>query len=296
MSDHGSCGIESYFLITNWLEEAGFLRMRGGARSPLGRALGSVGIEARGLVKTLRRAGLGWVPRLVPAGVKAQVPVARASFARIASQIDWSGTRVYCPSAPGSGLRVNLRGREAQGVVAPEDYDRVCEEVRAALLAIVDRATGRSVVRAVHRRHEIYDGDHVDNGADLLVETHDPYCLIEGAGTASIVPTGLNDGERTGNHLREGIFMMAGAAARRGAAVPMLDMCDVAPTLLHLLDLPVQEDMDGAVAAAALAPGYLDAHPVRTDQLAPPPETAAADMSDHDRRAIEGMLEGLGYL
>ena len=114
--------------------------------------------------------------------------------------------------------------------------------------------------------------------------------------TATIVPTGQNDGERTGNHLREGIFMMAGAGARRGAALPMLDMCDVAPTLLYVLDLPVQEDMDGAVAAAALAPGYLEAHPVRTDQLAPPPEVAAADMSDHDRRAIEGMLEGLGYL
>jgi len=296
MSDHGSCAIESYFLITNWLEEAGFLRMNGGARTPLGRALGGAGIEAKGVVKALRRVGLGWLPRLVPAGLKAQVPVARASFARIASQIDWTGTRVYCPSAPGSGLRVNLRGREAHGVVAPEEYDRVCEEVRAALLALVDRATGRRVVAAVHRRAEIYDGPHVENAPDLLVETTAPYCLIEGAGTASIVPTGQNDGERTGNHLRDGIFMLAGGAARAGAEVAILDICDVAPTLLHLLGLPVQEDMDGTVASAALAPGYLDAHPIRTDQLAPPAQVAAVDMSDQDRRAIEGMLEGLGYL
>jgi hypothetical protein len=90
--------------------------------------------------------------------------------------------------------------------------------------------------------------------------------------------------------------MLAGAAARAGAEVATLDICDVAPTLLHLLGLPVQEDMDGTVAAAALAPGYLDAHPIRTDQLAPPAQMAAVDMSDQDRRAIEGMLEGLGYL
>jgi len=114
--------------------------------------------------------------------------------------------------------------------------------------------------------------------------------------TASIVPTGQNDGERTGNHLRDGIFMLAGGAARAGAEVATLDICDVAPTLLHLLGLPVQEDMDGTVASAALAPGYLDTHPIRTDQLPPPAQLAAVDMSDQDRRAIEGMLEGLGYL
>lgn len=297
MSDHGSCAIESYFPITNWLEEAGFLAMRGGgARSPLKRTLAGMGVEARGVVKALRRSGLGWLPRLVPSRLKAQVPVARASFARIAPHIDWSRTRVYCPSAPGSGLRVNLRGREAQGIVAAEDYDRVCEEARAALLGVVDRATGRKVVRAVHRRHEIYHGAHVENGPDLLVETTDPYCLIEGAGTASIVPTGHYSGERTGNHLREGIFLLAGAAARPGAAVGPLDICDVAPTILHLLGLPVQEDMDGRVATAALAAGHLEAHPIRTEQLAPPPEAAAVEMSDQDRRAIEGMLEGLGYL
>ena len=54
--------------------------------------------------------------------------------------------------------------------------------------------------------------------------------------------------------------------------------------------------MDGAVAQAALTPEFLAANPVRTDQLAPPAEVAATDMSDQDRRAIEGMLEGLGYL
>jgi hypothetical protein len=88
--------------------------------------------------------------------------------------------------------------------------------------------------------------------ADLLVETTDPYCLIEGMGAAAIVPSGQNDGERTGNHLRNGIFLLAGGAARRGAALPVLDICDVAPTLLHLLGLPVQEDMGVGKLAPAL--------------------------------------------
>jgi hypothetical protein len=115
-------------------------------------------------------------------------------------------------------------------------------------------------------------------------------------GATFIVPSGENAGERTGNHLRNGIFMLAGDAVRRGAQVGELDICDVAPTLLHLMGLPVQEDMDGAVATDALTPEFVAANPIRTDQLPPPAETVAADMSDQDRRAIEGMLEGLGYL
>ena len=66
--------------------------------------------------------------------------------------------------------------------------------------------------------------------------------------------------------------------------------------MLYLLDVPVQQDMDGAVAQGAIAPELLAARDVRTDQLAAPAEVAATEMSDQDRRAIEGMLEGLGYL
>ena len=56
---------------TLWsIEDTGFLRMKGAGSSPLQRALGGLGVEARGVVQRLRRAGLGWVPRLVPSRLK----------------------------------------------------------------------------------------------------------------------------------------------------------------------------------------------------------------------------------
>src|SRR5204863_10171478 len=130
----------------NWPRGPGVLRLKERGGLPAKPAPGRLGNEAARHRQSPRRPRLGWVPRLVPGRLKAQVPQARASFARIAPHVDWSGTRVYCPSAPGSGLRVNLRGREAEGIVAPEDYDRVCEEVRARLLTSVDPKTGRHVV------------------------------------------------------------------------------------------------------------------------------------------------------
>jgi hypothetical protein len=44
-----------------------------------------------------------------------------------------------------------------------------------------------------------------------ISETTDPSCLTEGVGATSIVPSGRYNGERTGNDLRNGIFMLAAA-------------------------------------------------------------------------------------
>jgi arylsulfatase A-like enzyme len=39
---------------------------------------------------------------------------------------------------------------------------------------------------------------------------------------------------------------------------------DIAPTVLHLLGLPVALDMEGGVIGEAFADGFLNANPVRT--------------------------------
>jgi len=93
------------------------------------RGLSAVGVDARSLTRRLKGMGLGWVPKLVPRSLKGQVPQALTSFNKIASRIDWSRTRAYCPSAPGSGLWINLKGREPEGIVSPgAEYERVVKE------------------------------------------------------------------------------------------------------------------------------------------------------------------------
>jgi hypothetical protein len=73
---------------------------------------------------------------------------------------------------------------------------------------------------------------------------------------------------------------------------------DVAPTVLHLLGLPVGEDMKGRVVAALLDPGFAASHPVRT---IPSYETGAerapqrAIPSGMDEE-IRERLRSLGYI
>jgi predicted AlkP superfamily phosphohydrolase/phosphomutase len=295
LSDHGSAPLHDYFCVMNWLADEGFLALR--PEQALRRGLARVGIDAKRVVRGLRRVGLAWLPRVVPQGVKGAVPQALSSFAKVQQRIDWDRTRAYCPSAPGSGLWINLRGREPQGVVAPgAECERTIAELRSRLLAYRHPRTGEPVVSAVHRREDIYHGPHADGGPDLLIETSRTVCMVEGLGRRTIMPAGRGPEERTGNHARDGILVLHGPAVRNDVVLPTVAIEDVTPTVLYLLGLPVAPDMDGRVLSEALRDERLRAEPIAV--RAQPYEAVQADvtLSTDDEAKIQDMLEGLGYV
>ncbi|HJW70882.1 MAG TPA: alkaline phosphatase family protein [Candidatus Binatia bacterium] len=295
LSDHGSAPLHSYFCVMYWLADCGFLALRGDSATR--RGLGAMGVDARAVVRGLRRAGLGWVPRLVPRGVKRAVPQALTSFGKVAGRIDWSRTRAYCPSAPGSGLWINLRGRESEGIVEPgAEYERVVTELRERLLAFRDPRTGERVVEAVHRREEIYAGPYAEQGPDLLVETARTVCMVEGLGQRSLMPAGRGPEERTGNHARDGILVLHGPDVRPGVALPLAAIEDVAPTVLYLLGLPVDAEMDGRVLVEALRAERLAAEPIAVSDTPYELPESGFRYSEDDEKRIQDMLEGLGYV
>jgi tetratricopeptide (TPR) repeat protein len=66
-------------------------------------------------------------------------------------------------------------------------------------------------------------------------------------------------------HDPEGIFILSGPGARRGGRLAERPtLFDIAPTLLHLLGLPVAATMPGRVITEALDPAFAARHAVRT--------------------------------
>lgn len=293
LSDHGSAPLHTYFCVMNWLADEGFLALRPEATTR--RGLAAAGVDSRAIVRGLRRLGLGWATRLVPYALKRAVPQALTAFGKVQSRIDWSRTLAYCPSAPGSGLWVNLRGREPEGIVAPgAEYEAVVEGLRRRLLAFRDGA-GRPIVTAVHRREEVYRGPYSAHAPDLLVETARTVCMVEGLGLRSLMPAGRSPEERTGNHARDGILVVHGPEVRAGAALPLAAIEDVTPTVLHLLDLPVDADMDGRVLVEALT-AEAAARPITVADAACAVTGNGFQYSRADEARIQDMLEGLGYV
>jgi predicted AlkP superfamily phosphohydrolase/phosphomutase len=138
--------------------------------------------------------------------------------------LDWSATRAFAlPSDQHGWLRVNLRGREAAGVVDPVDYHRLCAELRASLEAL-QTVDGRPLVRDVTGTA---DGAPHHLLPDLVVQWTDaafdrPVRVATPAVEVhAIVPT------RTGQHTNEGFVLGRGIDLP-----PSLAVADLAPALL----------------------------------------------------------------
>src|SRR5262249_14006768 len=84
----------------------------------------------------------------------------------------WPQMRAFpLPSFYDGRRRLNLRGRERDGLVAFEDYDRVCDELEQLVRDCRDPRTGLPVVRQVERPAAGSDPRALDSAqADLVVE------------------------------------------------------------------------------------------------------------------------------
>lgn len=82
--------------------------------------------------------------------------------------VDWSRTRAYAVGL--NGLYVNVKGREAHGIVAPEDREALITEISGKLLRTIDPATGAPAISRMFRREEVYTvKGHEDIAPDAIV-------------------------------------------------------------------------------------------------------------------------------
>jgi len=86
----------------------------------------------------------------------------------VLANIDWSRTRAYGLGL--NGLYINVRGREKNGIVAPDARAALVAEIAARLESFQDPATGQLAVKKAYRREEVYAAtDFPDLSPDLLI-------------------------------------------------------------------------------------------------------------------------------
>jgi predicted AlkP superfamily phosphohydrolase/phosphomutase len=161
--------------------------------------------------------------------------------------VDWSKTRAY---AMGLGqIYLNLRGREAQGIVSPgAAAKQLAEEIKAKLLTLRDPETGARIVRSVYLRDEVYRGPYVDNAAELQVGMEDGY-RVSWQTTLGGTPPGLlypNARKWSGDHAGFDYRTIAGTLiSSEPLAVDRPRLIDIAPTVLKYFGVPLPGDLDG---------------------------------------------------
>jgi predicted AlkP superfamily phosphohydrolase/phosphomutase len=157
----------------------------------------------------------------------------------------WPSMRAFAlPSFSEGYVRINVRGRERGGIVSPDDYDAVCEEIRREILGLRHARTGEPVATDVIRaRLDPFEGGNTAPDADIVVVWNsNPVDVVESATVGRIGPVPYG---RTGSHVSRGFVVVRGPGIDAGTQLEAGDVKDVAPTLLSLAGVPLPGHLQG---------------------------------------------------
>lgn len=294
VSDHGIAPVSKWFYINNFLKSIGLLHAKDIA--PF-----QVKLKSYPLQKILNKMKGRFLSEKLPHRLKnLHIPLLRKQKLAISEMIEWNATRAYATSF---GININLRGRELQGIVPPEEYHALIEEIRAHLYRLEDPDTGRKIISKVYTKEELYSGRYVASAPDiqfLLSEPQymfnkrldHPYLFKNMDRDYAINAHHINSEESTHN----AIFMAYGKHLR---PVPLHNhprIMDIVPTALYLMGLPIPEDLDGRVITEIFDEQFLKTHPINYQKIDIYKEREALLLSKEDEEKMREHLRNLGYI
>ncbi len=294
MSDHGFGDLDRDVSLNQFFLEQGVMSFSPAKVLP---RLPVVGQPPGGSGRSAAEALMARVTRTVPplrraedrAISRGEIPLSLRRW----EYIDWDRTLAYSQGLFGN-VYINLRGREPEGCVAPEDYDRVREDVARQLLTLTDPEDGDRIVNQVYRREELYSGPYLEEAPDLVVTMRDYAYMTRGGNELSATdvisePT-VN---HSGNHRLNGMLIMQGPGIRPDYRVKGAHIMDVMPTVLHILGVPVPADVDGRVLSEAMErPEFL----ADLAQKLTRETTGSKHLSRDEEQLIRDRLKNLGYM
>ncbi|WP_440007936.1 alkaline phosphatase family protein [Halomicrococcus sp. SG-WS-1] len=300
-SDHGMGPYDEYeFRVNEFLRDEGFVKAtRGGKGMPswnpiqeelregketttwepntverMAATAAKFGFTAHRIRTALEKVGLADVARQY-----APKNVARTGN----EQVDFENSTAYMRARTELGVRINLEGREPEGVVPPEKYD----DVREALierLSGVQTPDGDPVFEEVAPREKYFHGKNVENAPDVVTIPNDMGQFL----SAQLLGDYFAPPNEPWNHKLDGVFAAKGEGVDPDGIEerPHPHLFDVAPTVMSALGIPYSERMDGEVI------------PVVEDAGATsyPEHDEMDDAAVEEEEEVEERLADLGYM
>lgn len=282
VSDHGMGELGNWdFRLNSWLHQRGYLETSNDGFLPgwekpvsagddetggLQRAVASAarfGLSVQRIERVLNRVGMaGTVQSLVPDAVLTKAVEAGSE------RIDREASMAYCPSGPGLGIYCE-----------PDVLDDV-----VARLSDLEDPDGRQVFEWVRPAEVVYDGPETGRGPDILALPQEMDYFVSGTlGANAFEPT-----HHSYNHEVDGICIAVGDDVAKSAAGDPADITDVAPTVLSLLETPLDPEFDGDVMNSVFPdledPGKEEYRHQRTEA------------TENTYEDVEERLEDLGYM
>lgn len=290
ISDHGFGALHKFVYLNSWLLSEGFLVLKKNALTRLKTLAFKLGFSPTNIYKVVAAFGLGGVRGGMDMGKRQQL--LDLLFLSL-KDVDWSKTRAYARGNFGQ-IFLNVKGREPQGIVRMgADYDQTVQEIINRLPSLKDPHTQQPLVARAEKRSSLFAGAYLDRAPDIAVFMRDETYVPLGTADFPANTVAQDAIGNTGDHRFNGILMMQG----RGVIhrdLGQASLMDIAPTVLHLLNVPVPKEMDGKVLLEALTS---DLQTVQyTDAIGSDSSSTPSPYSADEEAEVTKLLEDLGYL
>lgn len=292
ISDHGFATLKKDFYVNQWLKANGLLHLK--------KSGFNVSLFKVPLYQILTKLRMLKAVSFLPGRVKnMKIPVIWRKKKGFSEAVDWTKTKAYAHS---DVINVNLKGREPMGIVEKEEYWDVVNFIKKELPKLKDDETGMTIIDKIFEKNEIYHGPFVENASDLQFFFHPPTYrisaeLFERRGLFKKI---TKEDKVVGVHQSalQGVFIAHGPEINNKEKPRSSHIMDITPTILHLLGLPVPEEMDGRVLTEIITKEYLDKNQVQfTKESVFLDETVkgTGTLTEEESQKIINALKDLGY-
>lgn len=167
-----------------------------------------------------------------------------------ALKVDWAKTMAWGSGGYYGRLFLNVKGREPQGLIDPEDYEATRDKLVAELEAL-GGPDGEPLGTRVLKPESLYKTVRGPAPPDLFVYFGDLRWRSVGTIGSGEIHTFENDtGPDDANHAPEGMIISVGPGIEHEGPVGGMQLMDVTPTVLKLFGLDVPADLQGRVIEA----------------------------------------------
>jgi len=170
--------------------------------------------------------------------------------------IDWSQTRAFAVGL--AGIFLNLKGREAKGIVdAGQEATKLREEIAEKLSGLTDRVRGQAAVKQVYNALKVYRGPYKSEAPDLLVGYNRGYRASWETAVGQVTDKIFHDNTKawSGDHCIDHSLVPGVLFCNRPITTERPRLMDVGPTVLDMFGVDVPGYMDGKPLAVADADG-----------------------------------------
>jgi len=159
--------------------------------------------------------------------------------------VDWSRTRAYTFGL--GGLYLNLKGREAQGVVNPAEAGALKKELILRLTNLRDDERGATAMRNVYATEALYKGPYLDAAPDLIAGYAAGYRTSWEAAVGKVSVRVFEDNKKawSGDHSVDPHLVPGVLFTNRKVQAEDPGIEDMAPTALELFGIQPPSWMEG---------------------------------------------------